>query len=766
VVTGVALTIVPCEATKRRFTVADDITLTHFGDPYTGEADPVTFSPDRRYFVVCTERGLLEQNRPESTLRVFRTDEVQQFASHPNIVNQPLPVWSLSKSTYKDAPIITHINWLVDSTEFAFLLKAPSGNNQLLLANIKKRTILPLTPEHQDVTAFRIRDRSHYVYSVLSPDILNKAVAETRATTIVGTGRSLPELLFPSSMSELHDLSDLWAVIDGKSLQVLEKSSGQPIHLYSAGQNALALSPSGRSVITALAARTVPSEWESLYPPPYPSSAVRIEAGQQNVGAFDGLRYVSEFVLIDLSSGETRPLTGAPIGDSAGWVHAAQADWSADGHEVVLSNAFLPLHVHDAHDPLNRPCVAVVDIASGSMTCLERLKGQTAAGYEEGYRYVESVRFASGKSERVMVNYQLPGGTRGTTTYIRLNDGSWKPISPSDELKSEEYTVEVSVNQSFRDPPVLVATDTGTGTSRVIFDPNPQLKDIDLGKASVLNWKDNTGREWIAGLYKPPDYHPGQRYPLVLQTHDFFERNFEPSGVYPTAFAARELAAVGILVLQVNECTIISTPDEASCNVAVYESAVDKLIADGLVDQNRIGIIGFSRTCYHVLEALTSSTLHFRAASITDGVNFGYVEYIISNDFINNSVAHDANAVMRVPPWGDGLQQWLKTSPGFNMDKVMAPLQVVANGRLDLLNMWEPYAVLRFLHKPVDLILLPGGTHILTNPGERMVSQGGTVDWFRFWLQGDEDPDPAKAEQYKRWRELRKLQQANNARQK
>jgi hypothetical protein len=42
-----------------------------------------------------------------------------------------------------------------------------------------------------------------------------------------------------------------------------------------------------------------------------------------------------------------------------------------------------------------------------------------------------------------------------------------------------------------------------------------------------------------------------------------------------------------------------------------------------------------------------------------------------------------------------------------------------------------------------------------------MASQGGTVDWFRFWLQGEEDPDPAKAEQYARWRELRELQEEN-----
>jgi hypothetical protein len=42
-----------------------------------------------------------------------------------------------------------------------------------------------------------------------------------------------------------------------------------------------------------------------------------------------------------------------------------------------------------------------------------------------------------------------------------------------------------------------------------------------------------------------------------------------------------------------------------------------------------------------------------------------------------------------------------------------------------------------------------------------MTSQQGNVDWFCFWLKGEEDPGPAKAEQYERWRELRKMQQAS-----
>jgi hypothetical protein len=37
------------------------------------------------------------------------------------------------------------------------------------------------------------------------------------------------------------------------------------------------------------------------------------------------------------------------------------------------------------------------------------------------------------------------------------------------------------------------------------------------------------------------------------------------------------------------------------------------------------------------------------------------------------------------------------------------------------------------------------------------------VDWFRFWLKEEEDPEPAKAEQYKRWRELKKMQEQNGA---
>jgi len=91
---------------------------------------------------------------------------------------------------------------------------------------------------------------------------------------------------------------------------------------------------------------------------------------------------------------------------------------------------------------------------------------------------------------------------------------------------------------------------------------------------------------------------------------------------------------------------------------------------------------------------------------------------------------------------------------------------VVGEGPRSLLFMWEPYAGLHYLQKPVDLIMLKTDEHVLTNPAVRLASQGGSVDWFRFWLQDYEDPDPAKAGQNARWRELRKLQAENDAKDK
>ena len=75
---------------------------------------------------------------------------------------------------------------------------------------------------------------------------------------------------------------------------------------------------------------------------------------------------------------------------------------------------------------------------------------------------------------------------------------------------------------------------------------------------------------------------------------------------------------------------------------------------------------------------------------------------------------------------------------------------------------YEIYAGLGWLKKPVEWEnFYPEGTHELVQPQQKYFSEQSAVDWYCFWLKNQEDSDPAKAGQYKRWRELRKLQEVN-----
>ena len=741
---GIHSSIASAQQAKKPFTVADEIGLALLDDPNGGPGE-VLLSPDGNYFVAKTERGRLDTSRIEDCVRFYRTQDVKTFLDHSE-VSQPSPVWTTAR-TGKKGGVIGGWRWLADSSGIAFLEPTENGNHRLILADLKNRKVEPLTSATEAVKAFDVRDQQHYVYAVADPAGHEKKKAEREAASVVGTGRSLFELILPDDpVTALIAPStiSLWAVVGGKHFEV--KKDGAPL----ANFGSFALSPDGKSLVTTLPVLDVPSAWETLYlPPSYTISKNRIHAGHYNTKS----SHVHEYVRIDLQTGSIQYLTDAPLADDVGWLAAGDPSWSADAREILLPKTFLK----SKENTLSRPCVAVMDVSSGTSVCIEVLKAyNTETSVEEAYHLVLGARFASGNASRVMVAFiSHEDQSYRTTEYQRTND-TWEAVREiKGSFPAEHNGLEVSVKQGLNDPPVLVAANKET--SRVIWDPNPQLKNIELGQASVYTWKDKEGREWKGGLYKPSDYKLGHRYPLVIQTHGFNESEFRPSGVFPTAFAARALAANGIMVLQTAagaNCPAI-TPEEGPCSVAMLEVATNQLVSDGLVDPQRIGIIGFSRTCFYVMGMLTDGSLHLRAASITDGVMFDYFQYILNPDRISS----EADRVIGKPPFGEGLQQWLKRSPGFNLDKINTPSLVVGEGPVSLLFMWEPYAGLRYLHKPVDLIMLNTDEHVLTNPAVRMASQGGSVDWFRFWLKDEEDADPAKAEQYKRWRELRKLQE-------
>ena len=84
----------------------------------------------------------------------------------------------------------------------------------------------------------------------------------------------------------------------------------------------------------------------------------------------------------------------------------------------------------------------------------------------------------------------------------------------------------------------------------VLLDLNPQFKDLEFGKVEEIKWKTADGNEEKGGLYYPIHYTAGKKYPLVIQTHDWYPDRFSIDGPFTTAFAAQPMAGKDIMVLQ------------------------------------------------------------------------------------------------------------------------------------------------------------------------------------------------------------------------
>lgn len=724
------------EDSKKPFTAKIETELWSFIPGFDGSN--VHFSADKKYFVVYCERGRLDMNRPEDSLRFYLAADIENFLKQPDSSRPPDPIWVLNLAEVNEGSNIQNVTyrWLHDSSGVAFLQKFNESTNRLVIADLKSRSLIPLTSENEDVQYFDIRDRNRYVYTAASTEPeRERAMANEKSIVVAATGRTIGELMIPDNpaVKELwsHREYHLWAVIGNERFEV--KRNGAP---FDPGDPFLALSPDGLSLVTALPVEDVPKAWETLYPSPA-NSASPIRAGHGTA---------SQCVRIDLKTGSEESLTNAPQGFWA-WIAYGNPAWSEDGKAVLLPNTFLK----SADGKPSRPCVAVVDFAAHRAICVETLKQRG----EQGFHSIWWVDYAP-DGQRVVVYSGEDWEVTDSTQYGRSPDGSWRVERQRRGVPAlGNGNLEVTVKQGINDPPLLVASDGER--SKTIWDPNPQLKNLVLSQARVYSWKDKDGHQVEGGLYPPVNYKPGQRFPLIIQTHGFAGTTlFAPSGTgFPNEFAARQLAAAGFFVLQADDlardCEQGNHEREGPCAAANYEAAAKQLVADGLVDPTNIGLIGFSRSCFYVMEALTRTSYPFRAALIGDGVVYDYWQFLESPDPLKKE------SEVGGAPFGVGQRKWLELSPGFNLDKVGTPLAVVGHGPTALLGMWGVYAGLRTLAKPVELVMLRNNEHVITNPAARVASQTLSVDWFRFWLQGYEDPDPAKAEQYKRWREMKKL---------
>jgi dipeptidyl aminopeptidase/acylaminoacyl peptidase len=350
----------------------------------------------------------------------------------------------------------------------------------------------------------------------------------------------------------------------------------------------------------------------------------------------------------------------------------------------------------------------------------------------------------------------------------------------------------ICVRETPSRPAHVVRIDLTTRQVVTIADVNPEFVNIELGRVERIEWE-TPEFPWsqpgaaLHGVFPkkafgyilyPPDFDPRRTYPVFIQPyaaerfHDI-TRFEHPQHVYAangflvlnSQFPTPTQRAPGILgraAMQQLYSADLGFPNLSMCADSTLR-ALDLLISRGIVDDSRVGIGGVSMGAYvpmfllqryNRIAAVSIASAGWSEANYYEPTRRGRAE-------MRGGGARGFGLDDWMPrPDRDGRAFWERLDAAAHVEELEAPL---------LLNMAaaEVVASLRLMrelsaaHKPYDAYVFLDETHVKSQPAHLLAIQNRNLDWFRFWLQGYEDPVPSKQRQYARWRELRAMRDHN-----
>ncbi len=257
-----------------------------------------------------------------------------------------------------------------------------------------------------------------------------------------------------------------------------------------------------------------------------------------------------------------------------------------------------------------------------------------------------------------------------------------------------------------------------------------------LPRQEAIQWTAPDGQALEGLVTYPLDYQPGRRYPLIVQSHGG-PRSSDVFNIFAYGRFNPLLAAKGVMTLSVNYRGGTGYGDEflQGMNAGYFRhadkdvlSGVDNLVAKGLADPDRLGVMGWSAGG-HMTNRLITVTDRFKAAASGAGAVDWPSMYLTSDN------RWQRTEWFVTPPYGSTARRDLYTdnSPLSQLDKVKTPTLILA-GAEDERVPWTQSVMLnralRALGVESELYLAPREPHNFRELRHRLFQVNVQMDWF------------------------------------
>jgi hypothetical protein len=753
-----------CHAGNVPLTIADAIETVR--DMKDADGRSVFVSPDGLRYATLLIRGDVPRDGVWAELVAGRLDSFE--GARPVVVARlfsrglgaEADIINGHAATRLTGPVMNCPHW-IDNRHVTLLWEGANNRNQAISVDVDTRRMRYLTHGSEDVMSLNAAGTGRILFASRIGHTLKRSEDLLRDGFAVSSPDALPLLggiVDGTSMMDFNNHKLFVGTPDGRTAGI----EGIGISRYAAelspfwGTALHQFSPNGEWALVDASPGNVSATWQR-----YTDDGLKrqITAYAKNPDDWYA-RQLEQLFLVNLSSHRAVPVWDAPTMP----YKLKDIEWSPDGHSVLLGGVFLPPPFSDSAS-LSGRAVAEVDIATGR---------------------AREVPFPSDRASLEQMSWVSPHMITITLSnhevlHFERQGERWLPVplvGAESPPRAIAPAVRVEMREDLNSPPALFAVDVATGREQVILELDPELKGSNaLGHVEFVHWKDANGLDWKGRLYYPVHYSTQRTYPIVIQTHGYAgEKEFSlygPGGFSPaggpgwSVFLAQPLANRDVAVLQIGGPT--AWPDgprddaeHAGLWASGVAAAVEYLAASGLVDITKVGLMGHSATGRLVEHAITFSKFQFAAAIVADSADTNYLQNAILGWREGAANWHGTS------PFGDGLRAWIEHSPSFNVQLIHTPVQYqltsATEGLGSLLFGWEMFSRLRYLRKPVEYYIVPDlrhGNHFLQNPRQLIAVQTRAMDWWLFWLTGQQDFDPRKTAQYVAWHRLQALRQGD-----
>jgi dipeptidyl aminopeptidase/acylaminoacyl peptidase len=291
----------------------------------------------------------------------------------------------------------------------------------------------------------------------------------------------------------------------------------------------------------------------------------------------------------------------------------------------------------------------------------------------------------------------------------------------------------------------VAVMDASNGRITTLVDVNPELKGDALGNLEPVKWRSFDGMEIWGLLLTPSEAPRGRPMPTLVYIHGGPGGGFT-FGLFPQfmhivpqvdPYPTATMAGAGYAILfpmprggagygEAGQRAIVNGWGDTDYKDIM--AGVDRLIAQGIADPNRLGVMGASYGGF-MTNWIVTQTDRFKAASAGASLSDLSDTY-----YLSEGGAFLADYFKR--PW-ENREGYAAHSPLTFAEKVTTPL-LIQHGEMDprvpIAGAWKFYRTLKAMGKTVELEIYPRGGHVLREPMQQREQMRRNLEWFTKWI--------------------------------